>query len=257
VSGNVAALFLLSYLWTTNVLSNMVHATVAGVVGTWWFVPDQASGTCSPAIADSFARASTYSFGSICLGSLVTAIVQLVYRLVRAARGSRRSSASSFLFCVLECILSFLERIVRYFNKYAMVYIGLYGYDYLTAGKMVATLFTQRGWTMVINDDLVARVIFVANLVLAAMTGAVGIALTSMSASWSQAFGDSPTIAFWLTFLVGWCMAQLLLGVVLSAVDTILVTFAEAPLEFERNHPGLHQSMVSAWRVVYPNEFSY
>jgi hypothetical protein len=48
-------------------------------------------------------------------------------------------------------------------------------------------------------------------------------------------------------------MSSVLLGVVSSAVDTILVTFCEAPLDFERNHPGLHRQMLSAWRQVYPD----
>jgi hypothetical protein len=47
-------------------------------------------------------------------------------------------------------------------------------------------------------------------------------------------------------------MSSVLVGVVSSAVDTIVVTFCEAPMDFERNHPGLHRQMVSAWRQVYP-----
>jgi hypothetical protein len=45
------------------------------------------------------------------------------------------------------------------------------------------------------------------------------------------------------------------MSVVLSANNTVLVAFAEAPLEFERSHPGLYAQMVYAWRAVYPEEF--
>jgi len=32
---------LLSYHWTFQVIKNVVHVTVAGAVGTWWFVPTE------------------------------------------------------------------------------------------------------------------------------------------------------------------------------------------------------------------------
>lgn len=61
-------LLVLSYHWTTQVLKNVIHVTVSGVVGTWWFDPLDASSLFSPAIQDSWKRATTYSFGSICMG---------------------------------------------------------------------------------------------------------------------------------------------------------------------------------------------
>ena len=74
-SAIVFSLFL-SYYWVHQVLSNTVQTTVAGTIGTWWFVPEEASSCWSSAIQDSFGRATTYSFGSICLGSLIVAVVQ-------------------------------------------------------------------------------------------------------------------------------------------------------------------------------------
>jgi len=41
-TGIIFFLFL-SYFWVHQVLSNTVHVTTAGVIGTWWFVPDEAS----------------------------------------------------------------------------------------------------------------------------------------------------------------------------------------------------------------------
>jgi hypothetical protein len=43
----------------------------------------------------------------------------------------------------------------------------------------------------------------------------------------------------------------------LSAVDTVIVSFAEAPEEFETNHPALCQQMMTAWRQVYPEECGF
>ena len=264
----VAVLLLLSYSWTTTVLRNILSVTVAGVVGTWWFAPEDASQYCSPAIYDSWMRASTYSLGSICLGSLLAAVLQVLHQIVhslrRRATDTHGGLSHSFLLCVLDCLASFLQRLVAYFNQYAMVYIGLYGYDYLTAGKRAYELFHNRGWTMILQDDLVTRVMLWMSLVLAGGTAVVGVVLATLwqplrwwtsteTADGSSAVWHHATVAAGVTFVLGWALAQLLLSVVASAVDTILVTFAEAPLDLERNHPGLHRLMVTTWQQAYPD----
>lgn len=63
------------------------------------------------------------------------------------------------------------------------------------------------------------------------------------------------TAAFGVCFVLGTAVGHLLLGVVASAVDTVLVTWAEAPLELERHYPGLYAAQVAAWRQAYPREF--
>lgn len=47
------------------------------------------------------------------------------------------------------------------------------------------------------------------------------------------------------------------MSVVSSAVDTVIVCFAEAPNEFRSNHSLLSDQMVRAWRRTYPQEFVY
>lgn len=39
----------------------------------------------------------------------------------------------------------------------AFVYVGLYGYSYIEAGKNVITLFKNRGWEAIIADDLISN----------------------------------------------------------------------------------------------------
>ena len=37
------------------------------------------------------------------------------------------------------------------------MYVGLYGYGYLEAGKNVISLFKNRGWEAIIADDLIGN----------------------------------------------------------------------------------------------------
>ena len=93
----------------------MIHVTVSGVVGTWWFDPAEASSICSKAILDSFVRSATFSFGSICLGSLLVALVQVVRHLVENARAH---SNDGMLMCIFDCLLGCIEQLADYFNKW-------------------------------------------------------------------------------------------------------------------------------------------
>jgi len=126
-----------------------IHNTIlpcpSGVVGTWWFAPAEASSFFSAALQDSMVRATTYSFGSICFGAFVVALVRALRVTLQYAR---QNDDAQFLVCILECILRCIEDMIDYINRWAYVYVGLYGMDYLTAGREVINLFQQKGWTV-------------------------------------------------------------------------------------------------------------
>jgi len=95
------------------------------VVSTWWFAPEDAGSCCSVAIKDSFVRATTTSFGSICFGSLLVAIIQTLRTMVENARSDNDNGGSAFLLCILDCLLRCLEDMLEYFNKFAYIYVGM------------------------------------------------------------------------------------------------------------------------------------
>jgi hypothetical protein len=168
-----------------------VHAIVAGVVSTWWFDPSEASCCCSKAIWGSTVRATTTSFGSICFGSLLVAIIQTLTAMVESARQSDDvDGCARFLLCLVDCCLSCLQGILEYFNKYAYIYVGMYGYSYLQAGKNVMTLFRQKGWTVIVNDDLISNVLSLFNLVVGALVGLLGVMMKETNPEWFETFED-------------------------------------------------------------------
>ena len=69
-----------------------------------------------------------------------------------------------------------------------------------------------------------------------------------------DAMAPTPWIGFLLGMMYGTGMSSVVFRVVSSAVDTIVVCFAEAPQIFQQHHPVLAQELVEAWRLVYPNE---
>jgi len=249
----IVFLLLLSYYWVHQVLSNTIHVTTAGTVGTWWFVPGEANGCWSTAITDSFCRATTYSFGSICLGSLLVAVVQALRALAHQAR---QNEDMQLLYCLIECILGCIQDIIEYFNKWAYVYVGLYGFGYIEAGRNVVQLFQQKGWTVIITDDLTDRVLMMVSIGVGVLTGFAGLAITLADQSILGDLGIEENVAsigFLIGFMVGLVFCSILMSVVGSAINTVIVCFAESPAEFEANHPQLSGEMRSSWMSAWPD----
>jgi len=248
--------FLLSFYWTLQVIQNVIHVTSAGTIGTWWFTPSEANSFFSPGLRDSMFRATSYSFGSICFGSLIVAFVKALRQLAHMARDNDECQV---LLCLVDCLLGCLEEIIEYFNKWAYVYVGLYGYSYLEAGKNVMQLFQNKGWTTIITDDLVENVLFMVSVGIGLITGLLGygMALLHKQQLQNAGFDDIGLMGFIIGLLVGFLLSSIVMSVISSAVNTIIVLFAEAPMEFQHTHPELSGEMRAAWRQAWPGECGF
>ncbi len=134
VIGLIAFVTFAAY-WITEWLKNTIHTTISGVYGAWFFAPKSPP---KGATRGSAKRALTYSFGSICFGSLLVAIVQFLRQLCSVAQQSQANSgnaAAACAFCCLRCLLGILEWAVEFVNRYAFSYIALYGKPYIAAAK--------------------------------------------------------------------------------------------------------------------------
>lgn len=265
---------LLSLFWTSQVISNIFHTTIAGVVGTWWFDPAEARSAssrgsggfcgfcgCNPAIVNSWIRSGCHSLGSIAFGSLLVGILKVLQLVVRCGRSQRDQQrrmrglqGTDFVFCLLQFVVDHLERLVEYINVWAYVYVGLYGYDYWTAGKQVAGLFKARGWDVIITDNLVERSLSLMSLLISLITGFVSMLLGFVFLGLSGGIW-----AFLFGFVLGGSSAQILFGVVTSAVNTVVVCFAESPNQLTQNgHDPKHfRNLVEAYRQAYPNDCGF
>jgi hypothetical protein len=116
--------YVLLLFWTAQVLQYSIHTVAAGVTASWYFTPQEAFGFCSVAVRSSVQRSLTTSFGSICLGALLVAVIQLLKVIVeslrrnRSDRNNHRQGPEDIVFCCLDCILRLAEGILQYFNKW-------------------------------------------------------------------------------------------------------------------------------------------
>jgi hypothetical protein len=145
----------------------------------------------------------------------------------------------------------------QYFNTWAFVFVGLYGYTFIDAGKNVINLFKTRGWTTIITDNLAQGVL---QMVSAGVGLITGLAALGIAHARGMVFGDelgASAAAFFCGFVIGFVLTSTLMTLVSSAVNTVIVCYAEAPQQFQENHPKLSEDMRAAWRQAWPTDFQY
>ena len=128
----------------------------------------------------------------------------------------------------------------------------MYGFSYLEAGRNVIQLFQNKGWTVIITDDLADNVLFMMTVAIGFCSGLVGLVLASMDPNLLAGFEQVHGPAFLVGFLAGFLLSTVLLSVVSSAINTVIVCYAEDPAAFQMNHPELSANMREAWVQAWP-----
>lgn len=192
---------LLGFLWGCAIIRNVGHCTVAGTVGTWWV---SGGARASSAVGAHFRRAATLSFGSICLGSLLVAIVQTARSgLLAAHRANQQTAQSNAVAAMLGCLLALVDRALSVFNRYALVYVALYGLDFMSAGAATTELFKARGISALVNDTLVEGVLTLGSVVVGLVCAVAGY-LYAREAKLSHANVAVRSICFYFVGCVVW-----------------------------------------------------
>jgi len=226
----LATFLILSFYWTTQVIKNVVHVTVSGTISTWYFMKGTVGIPPNPTMK-ALRRACTYSFGSICLGSLLVAALQTVRAIINGVR----NRANNIIVAIIDCILSCLEGLFLYFNKYAYTQVAIYGKTYCTAAKDTWQLIKSHGVEAIINDDLISGV-----LTLGAILGGLVCGIFGGVLGWFV------LPHYWISAavaggVIGFTFVLLTMEVIDSGVSTIFVSFAMDPEALRRNDPELYE----------------
>lgn len=122
------------------------------------------------------------------------------------------------------------------------------GYSFEEAGERALQLFETRGWMAVVSDSFISNILLMACIIIGGSTGAFAVVVEEVDGFFLTSFHKPVITAFLVGSVVGYVLGDiLLLGLVSSAVDTILVCFAAAPFDFDKNHRILSREMREAW----------
>lgn len=254
-SGGAAATFfmLLSLLWGVQLLKYTVHFVVADTVGQWWFEQSPRG-----AVQGAVTRAFTTNFGSLSFAAFVIAFLETAKRFARASQRAARkdnNGAMAALACVAVCIIGCVESMAEYLNSWAIPIMALTGDGFVDSGKEALQLFKARGWDAVINDNLVHDALAIASIMSASASSLAGAALVYAAMPSNSHRMDIAGVAALFCFIVGYCVASLMMGVLVAAVKSIFVAFAMDPSALGATHPQYLQKLVTAWNEAHPEIF--
>jgi len=234
----VAFLFLLlSLYWVSEVIKNVVHVTVSGVVATVYFMGDMMPS--NPTLG-ALKRSLTTSFGSICLGSLIVSIIKTIRALVQMMR----SENNNLLLCLVDCILGCIDSLVQYFNHYAYCQVAIYGKSFVEAAKATWNLIKYAGLEAIANDNLIDGVLWMGVLFNALLTGLAALGIAHVFN-----YSEVAWILFIAGFVIGFIMMILAMQVVDSGIACTFVCFAEDRDVLQRTNPHLYQRLVETYNL--------
>lgn len=111
-------------------IQNTVHVTVSGLFATYYFFGTATGGIVTVPVSNptvgSAKRALSTSFGSVCYGSLIIALVRTMKFIADNARQNAREDgnmAVMFLACCLSCIIQCIGDILEYLNHVRFIHI--------------------------------------------------------------------------------------------------------------------------------------
>ncbi len=198
--------------------------------------------------AKSAGRALSTSFGSICYGSLIIALIQTLRYIIRSAAQSAADDGNvCAVFCLycLDCCMAMIESLAEYFNHYAFTQVAIYGKDYCTAGKDTWTLIKSRGIDAIINDDLISNVLGLGSLlcgILSAAAGGLYLRYSGYGFDQPEMLGTVILVAV-MCLLIGATEFAILAEVIFSGLAATFVCLAEDPAALQRTKPLLFQKV--------------
>ncbi|KAJ2336938.1 putative choline transporter, neither null mutation nor overexpression affects choline transport [Coemansia sp. RSA 2681] len=241
-----------SFYWTSSVILNVLHTTISGAFATYYFFEGAPGGYPTKHVTlSSLKRSTTNSFGSICFGSLIVALIQTVRSILRAIRSQGNDNiAVQLIACCVDCILGCIEGMVAFFNKYAYVEIAIYGKPFTQAAKDTWSLIKDRGVDALINDCLIGNVLQMGSFLCAAVVALVAWLYITITKPEYNSTGSYTAPIILSAFVIAMSMFMVLLKCIDSGAATTFVCLAEDPEAMARNNPELFRMVREAYPQV-------
>lgn len=149
---NYALYYLFGLFWNCNLTIHISSFVVASTCSIWYFagIKHETQSRSYPIIL-SFYRLIVYHLGSVCFGSLVIAVVQIIkliisifYSQVKTYyNGVEEASLQKLCIKCCRCFLDCFERFVRYISDQAYIMISITGESFCEGAKSAFYLITR------------------------------------------------------------------------------------------------------------------
>lgn len=242
--------------YISEVIKNVIHCTVSGVFGSWYYMSKSDQGMPRWPAWGAFKRSMTHSFGSICFGSLIVALIDTLRTVIDILRQNfaQQDGAGSFaariMFIILGWIISFLKWVISFFNHYAYSFIALYGKPYIRSARETWHMIREKGFDALINDNLINIALSLYTLFSSYMTALFAflyLRFTHPSYNDSEDY-QAPLIAF--SFVLALQICSIANESIRSGTATFFVALSNDPEVFQASYPERFDEIFRAYPQV-------
>lgn len=252
--GMLVLVFFCGY-YISEVIRNVLHCTVSGVFGCWYYMSKSDQGMPRWPALGSLKRSLTYSFGSICFGSLIVSLIETLRTVINLLRQSIMSNGggsawSQIGFAVLGWVIGFIQWLAEYFNHYAYAFIALYGKPYLRAAKETWYMLREKGFDALINDNLINIALGLYAMFtsyMAALFAFLYLRFTDPGYNSSGGF-NAPLIAF--SFVIALQISNIANETIRSGTATFFIALGNDPEVFRASYPDRFDEIFRAYPDV-------
>lgn len=137
----------IAIFWMVQFFIGCQHMIISGAVSTWFFT--RKKNTLDSPISKSYGYLFNYHLGTVALGSLLIAIVQIIRVIFSAVKSLVKEPKNDFtrsLYKCFSCCLYCLEKILVYLTRNAYIEVAIFGDNLWTSGK--------RAYHVLVNNAL-------------------------------------------------------------------------------------------------------
>eukprot|EP00118_Oscarella_pearsei_P012112 m.86189 g.86189 ORF g.86189 m.86189 type:complete len:745 (+) comp36494_c0_seq7:311-2545(+) len=228
---------LFGLLWTGNYVLALGQCTLAGAFASYyWSLPPGDKNKNLPflPVTKAFFRALIWHTGSLAVGALIIAIIQLIRIILGYAqkklKGSVENEVARFFLKCLSCCFWCLEKLFKYINKNAYIMIAIYGYHFCKACCRSFNLLLRNIARVFVLNNITSFVFFLSRLLIVGLTCVVGFVLFDY-------LDDREDLNYYLipVIILGICaffISWAFFSTYDMAIDTLFLCFLE---DLERN----------------------
>ncbi|KAI5719035.1 hypothetical protein M8J76_004098 [Diaphorina citri] len=211
------------WFWLVQFCIGCQHMVIAGAVATWFFTrdKDRLSSPISTAISNLF----SYHLGSVSLGSLIIAIVQIIRVILTSLKSAMKDSKHDWVRSAyegLQCCFACLESILKYITRNAYIEVAMFGTSFCRGGQQAFKLLTSNALRVAAINSVGDFVLQLGKVLVVACTVFLGFYLIDPIPG-VQHLGVPLTIVGLVSYFIAHCF----FSVYEMVIDTIFLCFCE------------------------------
>ncbi|CAG2057875.1 unnamed protein product [Timema podura] len=214
---------LFGLFWFTQFIMGCQHMVIAGAVSKWFFTRNKSS-LDSP-ILKSFKNLVRYHLGTVAMGSLLIAMVQMVRVVLTFVQNRLKGYDNSVTKCLLkccQCCLYLLEKFLMFFTRNAYIQTAIHGSSFCRSGKQAFSLLSANALRVAAINSVGDFVLFLGKAMVVISTVLIGIKMLDNMEGIHHVW-----VPLVLAGLFAFIVADCFVTVYEMAIDTIFLCFCE------------------------------